>query len=601
MAQNFFSLPLFLLESSLSVYFPFVTFVTLISTWTRKNPVTFVSYWKCWKGWFIIDFPFVTFVTFVTGKKMAQIFFLLPLFLLESSLSVYFPFVMFVTLISIWTRKNPVTFVSYWKYWKGWFIIDFPLVTFVTFVTGKKMAQIFFSLPLFLLESSLSVYFPFVTFVTLISTWTRKNPVTFVSYSKYWKGWFIIDFSFVTFVTFVTGKKMAQIFFSLPLFLLESSLSVYFPFVTFVTLISTWTRKNPVTFVSYWKCWKGWFIIDFPFVTFVTFVTGKKMAQIFFSLPLFLLESSLSVYFPFVTFVTLISTWTRKNPVTFVSYWKYWKGWFIIDFPFVSFVTFVTGKKMAQIFFSLPLFLLESSLSVYFPFVTFVTLISTWTRKNPVTFVSYWKCWKGWFIIDFPFVTFVTFVTGKKMAQIFFSLPLFLLESSLSVFFPFVMFVTLFLHGPGKTLLRSFHIVNVEKDDLSLTFPSLRLLHLLRGKRWPRFFSRYLCFFWRHHSKCIFHSLRLLRWFLHGPGKTLLRLFHIENVEKDDLSLTFPSLRLLHLLRGIRWPGIFSCYLCVSSGVITLNVFSWSSDLYLVAEPLATACPIVTFVTLVTA
>ena len=30
-----------------------------------------------------------------------------------------------------------------------------------------------------------------------------------------------------------------------------------------------------------------------------------------------------------------------------------------------------------------------SSLSVYFPFVTFVRLISTWTRKNPVTFVSY--------------------------------------------------------------------------------------------------------------------------------------------------------------------------------------------------------------------
>ena len=61
------------------------------------------------------------------------------------------------------------------------------------------------------------------------------------------------------------------------------------------------------------------------------------------------------------------------------------------------------------------------------------------------------------------------------MAQIFFSLPLFLLESSLSVFFPFVTFVTLFLHGPGKTLLRSFHIENVEKDDLSLIFPSLRL------------------------------------------------------------------------------------------------------------------------------
>ena len=47
MAQNFFSLPLFLLELSLSVYFLFVIFVMLISTWTKKNPVTFVSYCKC--------------------------------------------------------------------------------------------------------------------------------------------------------------------------------------------------------------------------------------------------------------------------------------------------------------------------------------------------------------------------------------------------------------------------------------------------------------------------------------------------------------------------------------------------------------------------
>ena len=46
MAQNFFSLLLFLLESSLSMYVPFVTFVMLISTWTKKNPVTFVSYCK---------------------------------------------------------------------------------------------------------------------------------------------------------------------------------------------------------------------------------------------------------------------------------------------------------------------------------------------------------------------------------------------------------------------------------------------------------------------------------------------------------------------------------------------------------------------------
>ena len=54
--------------------------------------------------------------------------------------------------------------------------------------------------------------------------------------------------------------------------------------------------------------------------------------------------------------------------------------------------------------------------------------------------------------------------------------------------------------------------------------------------------------------------------------KNLLLLFHIVNVEKADLSLTFPSLRLL---RGKRWPRIFSRSF-VSSGVITLNVFSIS-------------------------
>ena len=140
-------------------------------------------------------------------------------------------------------------------------------------------------------------------------------------------------------------------------------------------------------------------------------------------------------------------------------------------------------------------------------------------QEKPVTFVSYCKWWKGWFIIDFPFVTFVTFVTGKKMAQNFLSLPLFLLESWLSMYFPFVTFVTLIFAWARKSLLRSFHIVNDERDDLSLIFPSLRLLRLLRGKRWPSIFSRYLCFFWSQDSQCIFHSLHSLHWFLHGPGK----------------------------------------------------------------------------------
>ena len=56
------------------------------------------------------------------------------------------------------------------------------------------------------------------------------------------------------------------------------------------------------------------------------------------------------------------------------------------------------------------------------------------------------------------------------------------------MYFPFVTFVTLIFAWARKSLLRLFHIVNDERHDLSLNFPSLRLLRLLQGKRWPRFF-----------------------------------------------------------------------------------------------------------------
>ena len=56
--------------------------------------------------------------------------------------------------------------------------------------------------------------------------------------------------------------------------------------------------------------------------------------------------------------------------------------------------------------------------------------------------------------------------------------------------------------------------------------------------------------------------------------KNLLLLFHIVNVEKDDLALTVPSLRLLHLLWGEKDGQEFFHVTSVSSGVITINVFS---------------------------
>ena len=116
--------------------------------------------------------------------------------------------------------------------------------------------------------------------------------------------------------------------------------------------------------------------------------------------------------------------------------------------------------------------------------------------------------------------------------------------------------------------------------------------------------SCYFCFCSSHHSQCIFHSLRFVMLFLitlivfsihyfryadfHRDQKILFLSFHIANGSKDDLSLTLPS---LHLLHGIRWPRNFSCYFCFSSShhsqcifhslhfvmlfLITLNVFSF--------------------------
>ena len=90
-AQNFFSLLLFLLESSLSVYFPFVTLVTLISTWTRKNLLLLFHIVFVEKDDLSLTFPSLSSLCLLQGKRWPGIFFILPLFLLESSLSMYFP------------------------------------------------------------------------------------------------------------------------------------------------------------------------------------------------------------------------------------------------------------------------------------------------------------------------------------------------------------------------------------------------------------------------------------------------------------------------------------------------------------------------------
>ena len=118
------------------------------------------------------------------------------------------------------------------------------------------------------------------------------------------------------FVTFVTGKKMAQNFFSLLSFgvITLSVFSIrYFCYADFYMdqekscyccFIFNMKRKKqdfsgPCGHLFHIaNVAKADLSFDFPFLTFVTFVTGNKMAWNFFMLPLFLLKSSLSVCFP---------------------------------------------------------------------------------------------------------------------------------------------------------------------------------------------------------------------------------------------------------------------------------------------------------------
>ena len=190
----------------------------------------------------------------------------------------------------------------------------------------------------------------------------------------------------------------------------------------------------------------------------------------------------------------MIYHWLSLRYVCYVCYGEK-------DGPEFFLVTFVSSGVMTLNVFSIR----------YFCYADFCM-----AQEKPVTFVSYCKWWKAWFIIDFPFVTFVT---GKRWPRIFSRYLCFFWSQDSQCNFHLLLSLHWFLHGPGISLLRSFHIVNDERDDLSLTFPSLRLLRLLRGKRWPRIFSRYLCFFWSQDSQCIFHSSHSLSWFSHGPGK----------------------------------------------------------------------------------
>ena len=69
-------------------------------------------------------------------------------------------------------------------------------------------------------------------------------------------------------------------------------------------------------------------VLDGPEIFLVTSVSVQVNTLTVFSICYVCYAgfSSLSMCFPFVTFVTLISSKTRKKPVTFVSYCKWLKG-----------------------------------------------------------------------------------------------------------------------------------------------------------------------------------------------------------------------------------------------------------------------------------
>ena len=107
---------------------------------------------------------------------------------------------------------------------------------------------------------------------------------------------------------------------------------------------------------------------------------------------------------------------------------------------------------MTQKLFLLPPFLLELSLLMYFPFVTFITLISTSTRKSLLHFFHSQTEREIGFTTEFALVMFVTLVMGDMTIQKFFcNLCFFLSHQTACIFYSYFcytdFFIDLFLLG----------------------------------------------------------------------------------------------------------------------------------------------------------
>ena len=130
-------------------------------------------------------------------------------------------------------------------------------------------------------------------------------------------------------------------------------------------------KKISVSFISWYGMKNMGNSIASTFVTFVSLVSGKKMAQILFLVPVFL-----------VTFVSNISSSSRKRKSLFLSFHD--MGWRIWSLPLrlpLLFVSLVSGKMMAQILF----------------LVTLVSPISSSSRKRKFVFLLFHDM--GWRIM----------------------------------------------------------------------------------------------------------------------------------------------------------------------------------------------------------
>ena len=141
--------------------------------------------------------------------------------------------------------------------------------------------------------------------------------------------------------------------------------------------------------------------------------------------------------------------------------------------------------------------------------------------------IYHWLCLRYICYVDDPEFFLVTSVSVQVFTLNVFSIRYVCYAdfSSLSMYFPFVTFVTLISTGTTKTLFLSFHIVKwlkgwfiIDSAFVTFGFSSSHHSHcIFHSLRFVTLIS--------HHSQCIFHSLHSLRWFPQGPEKSCFLRF----------------------------------------------------------------------------